>query len=164
MQYINIGKIVNTHGIKGEIRLLSDFQYKDNVFQNGFKIYIGKEKQEEVIETYRHHKIFDMLTLKGIYNINDVLKYKGKRVYVKRENLQIDGYLDEELIGLKVYQNQKLIGVIHSIMKNHQNGILVIEHNKKRNFVPNLPEFIESIDLQNQRMNIKYIEGLIHED
>lgn len=164
MQYINIGKIVNTHGIKGEIRLLSDFQYKDNVFQKGFKIYIGKDKQEEVIETYRHHKIFDMITLKGIYNINDVLKYKGKQVYVKRENLQIDGYLDEELIGLKVYQNQELIGVIHSIMKNHQNGILVIEHNKKRNFVPNLPEFIDNIDLQNQRIDIKYIEGLIHED
>ncbi len=164
MQYINIGKIVNTHGIKGEIRLLSDFQYKDNVFQKGFKIYIGKDKQEEVIETYRHHKIFDMITLKGIYNINDVLKYKGKQVYVKRENLQIDGYLEEELIGLKVYQNQELIGVIHSIMKNHQNGILVIEHNKKRNFVPNLPEFIDNIDLQNQRIDIKYIEGLIHED
>lgn len=164
MQYISIGKIVNTHGIKGEIRLLSDFKYKDNVFQKCFKIYIGKTKQEEVIETYRYHKIFDMITLKGIYNINDVLKYKGKQVYINKEDLQIDDYLDEELIGLEVYQNQKLIGTVHSIMKNHQNGILVIEHNRKRNFVPNLPEFVENVDLKNQRMNIKYIEGLIHED
>ena len=44
MDYINIGKIVNTHGIKGELRILSDFKFKDRVFVTGFNFYIGKEK------------------------------------------------------------------------------------------------------------------------
>ena len=39
MDYIYIGKIVNTHGIKGEVRILSDFKYKDRIFKNGFNMY-----------------------------------------------------------------------------------------------------------------------------
>ena len=67
---IKIGKYVNTHGIKGEIRILSNFSRKDLVFMPNKKIYI-KDK-EFIIDKYRHHKEFDMVTLKGINNINDM--------------------------------------------------------------------------------------------
>ena len=76
--FIFIGNIVNTHGIKGELRIISDFKYKDRVFLNNRRIYIGEEHIEEVINTYRRHKIFDMVTLKGYDNINQVLKYLKK--------------------------------------------------------------------------------------
>ena len=49
MKYVLIGKIVNTHGLKGEVRILSSFKYKDKVFKNGMKVYIGKNKIEECI-------------------------------------------------------------------------------------------------------------------
>ena len=55
MEYLYIGKIVNTHGIRGEIRILSNFKYKDRVFKKDIPIYIGKEKDREVISSYRHH-------------------------------------------------------------------------------------------------------------
>lgn len=164
MKYICIGKIVNTHGIKGEVRLLSDFKYKKQVFKPNFKIYIGQNKEEQIIKTYRVHKIFDMITLIGIDNINDVLKYKTKKVYINKDDLNIDGYLNEDLIGLKVYQNKKDIGTIVDIMKNNKDGILVIKNETKTNLVPNLPEFIEKVDLENKKMQIKYLEGLIDED
>ena len=90
MEYIIIGKIVNTHGIKGEVRLLSNFKYKEKVFVPEFAIYIGKEKNKEVITSYRHHKMFDMITMKGITNINDVLKYKGEKVYINKEDLNLN--------------------------------------------------------------------------
>ena len=98
MEYLHIGKIVNTHGIKGEVRLLSDFKFKNKVFVNDFIIYIGKDKIKEVINSYRPHKQFDMITLKGINNINDVLKYKGSKVYILKEDLMLDRdeYLDED--------------------------------------------------------------------
>ena len=80
MEYIYIGKIVNTHCIKGELRLLSDFEKKDRVFKSGINIFIGKEKQSETIKTYRHHKQFEMITLEGYTNINEVLKYKDQNV------------------------------------------------------------------------------------
>ena len=72
-EYVYIGKIVNTHGIKGELRLLSNFKYKNKVFLENRKIYIGDEKKEEMIKGYRHHKIFEMITLYGYDNINEVL-------------------------------------------------------------------------------------------
>ena len=49
-EYIYIGKIVNTHGIKGEIRILSDFEKKDSVFVVGMPIYIGRKKEKEIIK------------------------------------------------------------------------------------------------------------------
>ena len=52
MEYIYLGKIVNTHGIKGEIRILSDFRYKEKVFIKDFPIYIGKKHEKEIINTY----------------------------------------------------------------------------------------------------------------
>ena len=79
-EYIYIGKIVNTHGIKGEVRILSNFEYKDKVFLENRRIYIGEEHIEEIVNTYRHHKIFDMITMKGYNNINQVLKYMNKNV------------------------------------------------------------------------------------
>ena len=89
MEYIYIGDIVNTHGIKGELRILSDFKYKENVFKKNFKIYIGKNKEEQIINTYRKHKMFDMITLVGFTNINEVLKYKKMPVYINKKDLKI---------------------------------------------------------------------------
>ena len=68
-EFVRIGRIVNTHGIKGELRLLSNFKYKDRVFVQNRKIYIGEEHQEELITSYRHHKVFEMITLAGYDNI-----------------------------------------------------------------------------------------------
>ena len=90
MKYIYVGKIVNTHGIKGEVRILSDFKYNDKVFVKGFNIYIGKNKDNKIINSYRYHKIFDMITMVGINNIQDVLVYKGRDVFVNRDDLVLD--------------------------------------------------------------------------
>ena len=104
MNYIYIGKIVNTHGLKGEVRILSNFKYKDKVFIKNMNIYIGKDKKKEAINSYRPHKNFDMICMNGYNNINDVLKYKGSLVYVLKEDIRLDSgcYLDEDLIGLDV--------------------------------------------------------------
>jgi tRNA G18 (ribose-2'-O)-methylase SpoU len=71
MKYVLIGKIVNTHGLKGEVRILSSFKYKDRVFKPDMNIYIGKNKINEVINSYRHHKIFEMITMNGYNNIKN---------------------------------------------------------------------------------------------
>ena len=73
-EYIYVGKIVNTHGIKGEIRILSDFDKKNKVFIPGMIIYIGRKKEKKVIRTYRHHKNFEMITMNGYSDINEVFR------------------------------------------------------------------------------------------
>ena len=111
MEFLKIGKIVNTHGIKGELRILSDFEYKDKVFKNNVSLYVGSLKKEYVINSYRHHKIFEMVTFKGYNNINEVLELKGQLVYVNRSILKIneDDYLLNDLIGMEVFDNDELL-------------------------------------------------------
>lgn len=161
---VYVGEIVNTHGIKGELRIVSDFKYKDSVFVPGKKIYLGKRKQEEVIKTYRKHKNFDMITLEGINDINDAIIFKTDDVFVKREDLVIDGYVDEDIIGLEVYTSDTddYIGKVHTILKNKQE-ILVIKNKRKTYMVPFVDEFV-SVDLENKRINLNVIEGLLDEN
>ncbi len=164
MNFICIGEIVNTHGIKGEVRIISDFKYKKEVLKKDFKVYIGKEKKEEVINTYRVHKIYDMVTFKNIIDINDVLEYKGSNVYIKREDLKIDGILDEDIIGLDVYSNNKKIGKLKEIIKSKAHDILVVKNNEKKYLIPYINEFIDKIELDNKKIYIKEIEGLLDEN
>ncbi|MBE6160281.1 MAG: 16S rRNA processing protein RimM [Lactobacillales bacterium] len=163
MDFIYVGEIVNTHGIKGEVRIISEFKYKKEVFKKGFKIYIDKEK-EMTINTYRVHKMYDMVTFEDINDINDVIEYKGLNVYINREDLKIDGILDEDIIGLNAYSIDKEIGVVTEILKSKAHDILVVEKNNIRSLIPYINEFVEEIDLENKKIYIKEIEGLINED
>ena len=82
---IIVGKYVNTHGIKGEIRILSDFSRKDLIFKPKFKLYINNK--EFIVKSYRKHKKYDMITFEGINSINDIEYLKGNNVYIKRDDI-----------------------------------------------------------------------------
>lgn len=164
MEYIYIGKIVNTHGIKGELRIISDFEYKERIFQKGFNLYIGKDKIKEEINTYRHHKEFEMVTFNEYNNINQVLKYLKENVYVLKEdlNLKDDEYLEKELIGFDVVENDKVVGKVINIEKTSPtNKIMEINYNGKRVLLPYHKDFILKLDLQNKKIEVKLIEGMI---
>ena len=156
MKFINIGKIVNTHGIKGELRILSDFKYKDKVFKKNFKFYIGKDKEELIVNSYRHHKIFDMVTFNDLNDINLVLKYKGKEVYINEEDLDLDGeiYIDN-LIGYKVLVGDKDIGVVTEVMHMKANDVLRVGEV----LIPYVKEFI--IKIEDNTIYVKDVGGLI---
>ena len=161
MTLIKIGKIVNTHGIKGELRLLSKFPYKDKVFINNMTIYIDK-KDKEIINTYRKHKNIDMITLKGYNNINEVLKYKGKNAYVNDSDIKLDNnkYLDEELIGLNVIYEDNNKGTIVDIERYDKTVLFNIKNNDKEYLIPYNDNIIDKIDINNKRIYIKDIKGL----
>ncbi len=160
MKYIKVGTIVNTHALKGEVRIISNFEYKDRVFKINNTLYIGMSKSEEVIETYRVHKNFDMVKFKGIDNITDVLKYKGSAVYVNIDDLKLkdDEILIEELLGMSVIVNDKLLGSITDYIDNNGNKLVVV-NNK---YIPYNKDLIEKIDKINRKVyykNIDYIVG-----
>lgn len=163
MKYIRIGKIVNTHGVKGELRLLSDFKYKDKIFKNDFKIYIGKEKVEEKIKTYRKHKNFDMITLDGYFNINEVLKYKGDYAFINKDDLVlgIDEFLNEDLIGFKVIYNNLENVVVSGIEKYPSSDMLKVNYNDTFKLIPITNGIIETIDFSKKEIVLKDIKGLI---
>lgn len=159
MKYVLIGKLVNTHGLKGEVRILSDFKYKDRVFIPGMKIYIGKDKIEEKIVSYRHHKIFEMIMMEGYNDINQVLKYKGDYVFVNKEDIKLgeNEYLDEDIIGLKVTVGNKTIGEVRRIENHNGNQLLVTDNGK---LIPYNFGIIKSISLDNKEIIVEDIKGL----
>ena len=161
MKYTLIGKLVNTHGLKGEVRILSDFKYKDKVFIPGMKIYLGKDKICEVIKTYRHHKIFEMITMDGYSDINDVLKYKGDYVFVNKDDIKLgeNEYLDEDIIGLDVYVSGRCLGKVRKIENHNGNEILVVDGEKKY-LIPYNFDLILSINLEKREIWVKNILGL----
>ena len=163
MKYIYIGKIVNTHGIKGEVRILSNFKFKDRVFIKDMPIYIGKNKDKEIINTYRPHKQFDMITMIGYSNINEILKYKAEPVYINKEDLKINTgeYLDEELINLDIIINNEIIGKVKKIEIYPKQSFLVVKTEKKDCLIPYVSDIIEEINFKKGFIRIKNIKGLI---
>ena len=158
---IYLGKVVNTHGIKGELRIISDFKYKNTVFQVNNKIYI--DKNIYIIKSYRHHKIYDMVMLDEINDIDKANTLKGLDVFIDRSDYNFDGYLNEDLIGLNVYDSDIYKGKVVDIVKSKNYDLLIID-GKKRHMVPNIKEFVKDINLEKKCIQIKYIRGLDNED
>lgn len=159
MDLVYVGKIVNTHGIKGELRIKSYFEKKDLVFKVGGKIIIDKE--EHIIRSYRVHKVFDMITIDELDNINDVLCYVGKNVYVSRDSLKLSkkDYLLSDLIGLNVVFNDKVYGIVKDY-SNDVNPLLQIEYDTNY-FIPINSNYIIDVDLENKKIIVDDILGLI---
>ena len=160
--YVKIGKIVNTHGIKGELRILSDFDKKELVFKKDFNIYIGSNHIKEIINTYRIHKEFDMITLDGYTNINEVLKYKGLDVYIKREDLNLndDEYVMSDLIDMDIIEDNKIIGKVVDFVYNKPNTLLVVESSTKF-YIPFVDEYIIKVDVKNKQITTKNVKDLM---
>lgn len=161
MNLICIGKLVNTHGIKGEVRIISDFKYKSDVFKIDNCLYIDDKKY--VIKSYRIHKIYYMVTFEGLNKIEDVIDLKNSKVFIDRNDYNFKGILDEDLIGLSVYDKGNYKGKIVDILKTHNYDLLVID-GKRKHMVPYIYEFVKNIDLSNSKIEIEYIRGLDNED
>ncbi len=160
MEYLYIGKLVNTHGIKGEVRLLSKFRHKEKVFVKDFKFYVGKDKKEYIVETYRRHKNFDMVLFKDNYDINLIEHLKGSLVYINKEDLKLDKnvFLSIDLIGFDVIINDKLVGVINDVLDTPANEVLVLDTG---DMIPYVNAFIKNIDMGKKRVIVNDVKGLI---
>lgn len=165
MKEILIGQIVNTHGLKGELRIISNFPYKEKVFQKGFKFYVGSRKELCTITSYRHHKIYDMVMFDGIDSIDSAIAYKGDYVYIDRGDLQIDGYLPEDIIGFVVFHGQKKIGEVLAVVNNGAHDILVMKDlEEQKIMIPFVDEYVKKVDLEKEKVIIEPIEGMLHEN
>ena len=153
MNKVILGKYVNTHGIKGEIRIKSNFPYKSKVFVVNNEIIINDVSY--IIKSYRVHKGYDMVTLEGINSIDDIPFAKNTKVFIDRDKYLLkNDYLDSDLIGFIVY-NSKL--------EREVTGIYYINDKKKlietkEGYIPF--ELVKNIDLDNKRILIENVDGL----
>ncbi len=161
MEKLYIGKVVSTHGIKGEIKILSDFQFKDKAFLPNTNIYIGDEKH--LIKTYRRHKNFDMITIDNYKDINEVLYLMKKKVYKEESELNLNKQeiLDKDLLEYKVIDKNKNSGIIKEIfMASKNNKILRVEFEKEVLIPLNSP-MIKKINPDEKQIEVELIDGMI---
>ncbi|MBE6157265.1 MAG: 16S rRNA processing protein RimM [Firmicutes bacterium] len=160
MEKVYIGKIVSTHGIKGEIRIISDFPYKNKVFKIGNKLIVDDKEYE--IKTYRVHKNYDMVKLDEYNDINDVMFLMKKKVYFDKNNLSLDDneILDEELINYEVLTTTNKRGIIKEIfLASPTNKILRVLFDKEVLIPINSP-MIKEINKQEKKVIVELIEGI----
>lgn len=160
MEKTYIGKIVSTHGIKGELKIKSNFDFKDKVFKVGNSLII--DDKEYVIKSYRVHKNFDMVTLNDYHDINEVLFFLKKDVYFDKDKLNLDDneILDEDLIKYTVLTKDGKKGIIKEIFKaSESNKILRVELDHEVLIPINSPMIVK-IDKENKEVIIELIEGM----
>ncbi len=160
--YLLIGKIVGTHGIKGELRIISDFEKKELIFKPNFNLYFGNDYNKKTIKTYRPHKNFDMVVINDLNDLNEALLYKGLNVYILESDLNLENnqYVINELIGYEGYYLDDYCGNIIDFVYNNVNNLLVLEKEKVF-YLPYHENFIERVDKENKKIFFKNIGGLI---
>lgn len=167
MEKVIIGKIVNTHGIKGELKVKASTDFIDERFARGSHVFLHfqKEDLEFEITSMRMHKGHVLITIDNMKDINLVEKYKGCQLFaLKDEDLLNEGeYYISNLIGCTVYDQGKDIGVVKEVQLFDHHDVLVVE-GKQRVLIPYVDAFVEDEDIENKRIDVHLIEGFYNED
>ncbi|WP_210609910.1 ribosome maturation factor RimM [Priestia flexa] len=168
--WFKVGKIVNTHGIKGEVRIISTTDFAEERYEVGNKLYLFQEKQVEPVEvivaTHRKHKNFDLVSFEGYPNVNDVEKFKNSMVKVSEDQLSEleDGeFYFHEIIGciVKTDEGQEL-GKIKEILTPGANDVWVIKgKGGKEILIPYIEEVVQEINIEKKEIMITVMEGLL---
>ena len=169
MEYISIGKITNTHGLKGTLKVKSFTDFKEDRYKKGSLLYIAFKDEYIPVTVSQHRfvKTLDYLTFREYDDINMVEKYKGSFLMFNKEqarDLDNDEFYFEELIGLDVYTDDLLIGNCVDVREYPQGEILVVKRdNKKDALIPFRKEFVKEVNKELKRIYLINWEGLLWE-
>lgn len=164
---LQVGVITSTHGVRGEVKV---FPTTDDVkrFKRLKEVILdtGKEQMSLEIEGVKFFKQFAILKFKGFDNINDIEKYKGKSLFVTRENavkLRKDEYFIADLIGLKVLdEEEKEIGELKDVIETGANDVYVITMNDGRELLlPAIKQCVLSVDVEGGTIKVHILDGLL---
>ena len=164
MEYVLIGKILNTFGIKGELKVYSYTDFVEERFKKHSLIYLGEEYLPFRVKSYREHKGMLLVALEDNEDINLVEKYKNMLIYKSKDDIKPldDGFYFSDLKDLDVYVEDELVGKVLYVEEGIANNNLRIETlDKKQHLVPFLDPFIEDVNLKDKRIDIVKMDGLL---
>lgn len=166
-QLLQVGAITQTHGVRGEVKVFpttddpARFKRLKNVILD-----TGKEQISLEIESVKFFKQYVILKFRGFDNINDIERYKGKNLYVTRENavrLRKNEYFIADLEGLAVYlEDGTKFGTLKEVMQTGANDVYNISMAAGGEvLIPAIRECILSVDIENGKMTIHLMDGLL---
>lgn len=167
MEYIEIGQIVNTNGLKGVVKV-NPFTDDISKFEDLKYVYIQlkNELKKVKIEQVRYNKNQVLLKLEGIDSIEEAEKYRNfylKTEKESQEDLGEDTYYIVDLIGIDVYSDKnEYLGKIEDVFPTGSNDVYVVKDNLgKQILIPAIADVVKEVDLKNKKMTINLIPGLI---
>ena len=158
-QFIEAGRITNTHGVAGELRIevwLDSPRY----FRSFRRLYI--DGQEVKVLSSRTHKDAVIAKLEGAEDVNAAMRYKGRTVFINRDDAALPrgGFFLSDIIGATVVDEQgKEIGTLTEIMETPASNIYVVK-GEREHLIPAVPEFIMSTDADEGILTVHLIEGM----
>lgn len=169
-EWLNVGKIVNTHGIKGEVRVIAITDFPKERFKLGNKLFLfmpgSAEPEELIIKTHRTHKNFNLLTFEGYDNVNQVEKMRDgvlKAPASQRGRLHEGEFYFQDIIGCQmVTVSGEEIGKVVEILTPGANDVWVVRDAKgKEVLIPYIEPVVKKVDIQEKVIVIEPMEGLL---
>ena len=169
MEYIEIGKIVNTHGLKGELKIESWSSFDEIRYAKGNIVFLKIDNKYVpfTVATYRNHKGFPLVSFEGLQDINLVEKYKFHIVYIdkdERDELEEDEFYSDELLDLDVLDDDSnKIGTVIAVefTNGAQDNLRARTSGGKEFLVPYVDEFILDVNLDDNYIQIHLMDGLL---
>lgn len=161
-EYLEAGKIVTTHGIRGEVKIMP---YTDTpeLLCEFDRLFIGKNHTEITIEKSRVFKNTVIAKIEGVNTPEDAEKLRNKILFMHRDDLELDEdtYFIQDLIGMEVRDSETdfVYGKIIDVMQTGANDVYVIQ-GEREYLVPAIPDVVVSTDIDNEIMLIKALDGL----
>ena len=156
LQFIEAGEIVTTHGVRGEVKVLSWLDAPEVLCEFDRCRIDGKEYK---MESVRVQKTCNLVKLEGIETMEAAQAMRGKTVELYREDIDDEVIFAAELIGVEVFADGENIGKIVDVLDYPGNSVYVVK-GQHEYMIPAVKQFILSTDMESNEMQVKLIEGM----
>ena len=160
LPYIEAGEIVTTHGVRGEVKVLSWLDSPEMLCEfNRCRI----SGREYVMDSVRVQKTCNLVKLRGVDTMEDAQKLRGKTMELYREDISDELIFASELVDVEVYADGACIGKIKEVLDYPGNSVYVVQ-GERESLIPAVKEFILSTDLEKNQMQVKLLKGMASDE
>ena len=160
LPYIEAGEIVTTHGVRGEVKVLSWLDSPEMLCEFD-RCRIGG--REYVMDSVRVQKTCNLVKLRGVDTMEDAQKLRGKTMELYREDISDELIFAAELVDVEVYADGACIGKIKEVLDYPGNSVYVVQ-GEREYLIPAVKEFILSTDLERNQMQVKLLKGMASDE
>ena len=160
LPYIEAGEIVTTHGVRGEVKVLSWLDSPEMLCEFDRCRISGREY---VMDAVRVQKTCNLVKLRGVDTMEDAQKLRGKTMELYREDISDNLIFASELVDVEVYADGACIGKIKEVLDYPGNSVYVVQ-GEREYLIPAVKEFILSTDLERNQMQVKLLKGMASDE